>query len=36
MIAADDKKTQRTFKIEPPMHGNAFRVLTNKDHKAGS
>jgi len=36
MTMKDGDKVQRTFKIEPPMHGNAFRVIIDKTHKSGA
>jgi len=36
MLASDNKDTARKIEIEPPMHGNAFRVVIDAAHKSGS
>ena len=35
MTAQDAYKLQRRFKIDPPMHGTAFRVILDAKHKTG-
>lgn len=35
MTATDGAKVQRQFDIDPPIHGNAFRVLLDQKHHAG-
>ena len=35
LLASDDTFTERRVKIEPPLVGNKFRVITNKEHTEG-
>jgi hypothetical protein len=35
-LTTDDKNVARKFDIEPPMHGNAFRVVLDAAHSTGS
>lgn len=35
-LTSDDSTVARKFDIEPPMHGNAFRVIIDAAHKTGS
>ena len=35
-LTTDDKNVTRKFDVEPPMHGNAFRVVLDAAHVTGS